>query len=36
MVGYCGAEFHFQPQKGAPNAITDRLDIAGKKKRKFL
>ena len=35
MVGYCGAEFHFQPQKGAPYAITDRLDITGKKKKIF-
>jgi len=35
MVGYCGAEFHCQPPKESPHALTDRLDLAGKTREKF-
>jgi len=35
MVGYCGAEFHCQPPKESPHALTDRLDLAGETRENF-
>ena len=35
-VGYCGAEFQCQPPKDSIHAITDHLDLTGRRKKPFL
>ena len=35
MVGYCGTEFHCQPPKESPHAITDRLNLSGGARETF-
>ena len=35
-VGYCGAEFQCQPSKNSIHAITDHLDLTGRRRESFF